>query len=107
MSAVSQFARTTRNSFRRWLIAVLAIIRIGDLAAWGRALAAFAGFEAFGLVVEHFGLRGVFRDSIAGLNARFGTLGFGIVVLFVVCWIVSVILFHVHANDCVRRNERT
>jgi high-affinity nickel-transport protein len=63
-----------------------------------------AGIEAFGLVVEHFGLQGVFWDGIAGLNASFGAIGFGIVVLIVVCWLVSVIV--VHANDYVRRDER-
>ena len=63
-----------------------------------------AGIEVSGLAVEHFRLQGAVWDSIAGLNARFGTLGFVIVVLFVVCWIVSVVLFH--ANSYVRRNER-
>ena len=63
-----------------------------------------AGIEAFGLLIEHFRLQGAVWDSIAGLNESFGALGFGIVVLFVVCWIVSVVLFH--ANSNVRRNER-
>jgi high-affinity nickel-transport protein len=63
-----------------------------------------AGIEASGLLVEHFGVQGAVWDGIAGLNAGFGTLGFGIVVLFAVCWIASAILFH--ANSYVRRNER-
>jgi high-affinity nickel-transport protein len=63
-----------------------------------------AGIEGAGLLVECFRLQGAVWDGIAGLNASFGTLGIGIVVLFVVCWIVSVILFH--GNGYVRRNER-
>jgi len=63
-----------------------------------------AGIEASGLLIEHFGLQGAVWDGIAGLNANFGTLGFGIVALFVVCWIASVVLFH--ANSYARRNER-
>ena len=46
-----------------------------------------AGIEVSGLAVS-ISLQGAVWDSIAGLNARFGTLGFVIVVLFVVCWIV-------------------
>lgn len=63
-----------------------------------------AGIEALGLIAGHFRLQGVFWGGISGLNANFVGLGFGIVVLFVVCWIVSIVVFH--ANSYARRDGR-
>jgi nickel/cobalt transporter (NiCoT) family protein len=63
-----------------------------------------AGIEALGLIAGHFRLQGVFWDGISGLNTNFGGLGFGIVVLFVVCWIVSIVVFH--TNGYARRDGR-
>ena len=63
-----------------------------------------AGIEALGLIAAHFRLHGVFWEGITGLNANFDELGFGIVVLFVVCWIVSIVLLH--TNGYARRDGR-
>jgi high-affinity nickel-transport protein len=63
-----------------------------------------AGVEALGLIADYFGLQGVFWDGVSGVNANFGGLGFGIVMLFVVCWIVSIVVFH--ANAYARRGGR-
>jgi len=62
------------------------------------------GVELLGLVVERFGLEGGFWDWISGVNANFGVLGYAIVALFVVSWIVSLVIYH--ANGYAQRDER-
>ncbi|ABE32143.1 High-affinity nickel-transporter, (NiCoT) Family [Paraburkholderia xenovorans LB400] len=51
------------------------------------------GVEALGLLSDKLGLNGGVWDAIASVNERFGVLGYGIVALFMACWIGSV-LFH-------------
>ena len=51
------------------------------------------GVEALGLLSDRFGMSGGAWDVVAGLNDRFGELGYGIVAMFIACWIGSV-LFH-------------
>ncbi|MEM5401477.1 MULTISPECIES: HoxN/HupN/NixA family nickel/cobalt transporter [Paraburkholderia] len=51
------------------------------------------GVEALGLLADKLGARGGAWTLIAGLNERFGELGYGIVAAFIACWIGSV-LFH-------------
>jgi len=51
------------------------------------------GVEALGLLSDRFGLTGGLWDAAAAINERFGPLGYGIVALFMACWIGSV-LFH-------------
>lgn len=51
------------------------------------------GIEALGLLSDKLGLNGRAWDAIAALNERFGALGYGIVAMFMACWIGSV-LFH-------------
>src|SRR3984885_10417260 len=46
--------------------------------------------EALGLLGDKFGLAGTFWDFIAALNDNFGTLGYLIVGIFAVSWLVSV-----------------
>jgi len=48
------------------------------------------GIEAFGLLAGHFQFRGWFWDAVAKLNDNIGTLGYFIVGLFAVSWIVSI-----------------
>jgi high-affinity nickel-transport protein len=62
------------------------------------------GIEALGLMAGHFGLNGAFWRWISDLNANFGALGYGIVALFVVSWIVSMIVYH--ARGYRRRDNR-
>jgi high-affinity nickel-transport protein len=52
-----------------------------------------AGIEALGLLVEHFHLTGTFWDGVAKLNDHFGTLGYFIVGLFAISWIVSIAVY--------------
>ncbi|MEX3962572.1 HoxN/HupN/NixA family nickel/cobalt transporter [Paraburkholderia sp. EG286B] len=51
------------------------------------------GVEALGLIADKLGASGGVWTLIAGLNERFGELGYGIVAVFIACWIGSV-LFH-------------
>jgi high-affinity nickel-transport protein len=51
------------------------------------------GVEALGLLSDKLGLNGGVWDAVASVNERFGALGYGIVAMFMACWIGSV-LFH-------------
>jgi len=51
------------------------------------------GIEALGLLAGHFQLKGRFWDEMAKLNNNFGTLGYLIVGLFVLSWIVSIAVY--------------
>lgn len=54
---------------------------------------AIGGIEAAGLLADKLSLTGPVRDALDALGERFGSIGYGIVALFLVCWIAS-ILFH-------------
>jgi high-affinity nickel-transport protein len=54
---------------------------------------AVGGIEALGLIGERFHLKGSFWGAVARLNENFGTLGYCIVALFVLSWVVSVAYF--------------
>ena len=54
---------------------------------------AVGGIEALGLIGERFHLKGSFWEAVARLNENFGTLGYCIVALFVLSWILSVAYF--------------
>ncbi|GAB2878106.1 HoxN/HupN/NixA family nickel/cobalt transporter [Paraburkholderia jirisanensis] len=54
---------------------------------------AIGGIEALGLIADKLGFAGGAWDAVAAVNDRFGTIGYGIVALFMACWIGS-ILFH-------------
>jgi nickel/cobalt transporter (NiCoT) family protein len=51
------------------------------------------GIEALGLMAGQFHLKGTFWSAVSELNKNFGTLGYFIVGLFVVSWIVSVAFY--------------
>jgi high-affinity nickel-transport protein len=51
------------------------------------------GIEALGLLAGHFHLTGTFWDGVAKLNEHFGTLGYFIVGLFAISWIVSIAVY--------------
>jgi high-affinity nickel-transport protein len=51
------------------------------------------GIEALGLLAVHFHFKGWFWDGVAKLNDNFGTLGYFIVGLFAVSWIVSIAIY--------------
>jgi high-affinity nickel-transport protein len=47
------------------------------------------GIEALGLIGDQFSLGGGFWDAIGALNENFNNLGFAIVGIFLVAWILS------------------
>jgi nickel/cobalt transporter (NiCoT) family protein len=51
------------------------------------------GIEALGLLAGRFRLTGSFWRCVTALNGNFGTLGYCIVLLFVVSWIVSIAIY--------------
>src|ERR1700677_3350324 len=51
------------------------------------------GIEALGLLGEHFHFEGWFLGTVAKLNDNFGTLGYFIVALFALSWIVSIAFY--------------
>jgi len=51
------------------------------------------GIEALALMADHLHLQGWFWISIARLNDNFGTLGFFIVALFALSWILSIAFY--------------
>ena len=57
------------------------------------------GIEALGLVARRAGLRGGVWDAITLLNDNFGMLGLVIVVLFVVAWGVSALVYRAKGYD--------
>jgi nickel/cobalt transporter (NiCoT) family protein len=57
------------------------------------------GVEALGLLNNHFGFTGAFWDVVASLNSHFGLLGYAVIGLFALCWIVSVLVYRLRRFD--------
>jgi len=57
------------------------------------------GIEALGLVGDQFGFEGTFWDGIGALNDNFGTIGYLIIAVFVLSWIVSAIIYRARGYD--------
>ena len=57
------------------------------------------GIETLGLIGDRFGLSGWFWDGIAALNDNLNGLGFAIIGLFVVAWILSIVIYRYHRLD--------
>ncbi len=54
---------------------------------------AVGGLEALGLLERQLHLTGSFWDMVSRLNDHFGMLGYGIVALFVVSWMISIAIY--------------
>jgi high-affinity nickel-transport protein len=54
---------------------------------------AVGGIEALGLLAGQLHLTGGFWDLVGKLNENFGLLGYGIVALFGLSWIVSIVIY--------------
>jgi high-affinity nickel-transport protein len=61
------------------------------------------GVEALGLLSDKLGLNGGVWDAVASMNERFGVLGYGIVAMFMACWIGSVLFHRWRRPDAVTR----
>ena len=57
------------------------------------------GIETLGLIGDRFGLSGWFWHGIAALNDNLNGLGFAIIGLFVVAWILSIVIYRYHRLD--------
>jgi len=57
------------------------------------------GIEAIGLLKDQLKLSGGVWDLVGNLNDNFGTLGFVIIGIFVVCWIGSVVIYRIKGFD--------
>jgi high-affinity nickel-transport protein len=65
------------------------------------------GIEVFGLLKDRLKLTGGFWDMIGRLNENFGTLGFVIVVIFALSWVVSVIIYRIKRFDQIESRTTT
>jgi high-affinity nickel-transport protein len=57
------------------------------------------GIETAGLISEKYHLKGALWDELSVLNGHWGTIGFGIVAIFIVCWLVSTIVYRAKRYD--------
>ncbi len=57
------------------------------------------GIEALGLLGDQLGLTGGFWEMVGTLNDHLGSIGYAIVALFVVSWLVSVLIYRVNGYD--------
>ena len=57
------------------------------------------GIETIGLLKDQLKLTGGVWDLVGGLNDNFGTLGFVIIGIFVVCWIGSLVIYRIKGFD--------
>jgi nickel/cobalt transporter (NiCoT) family protein len=57
------------------------------------------GVEALGLLADRFALHGGFWEAVSGLNDNFGALGYLIIGIFAVSWMVSILLYRLNGYD--------
>jgi high-affinity nickel-transport protein len=57
------------------------------------------GIETMGLIGDQMGLKGTFWGWMDSLNNNFGTLGFIVIGVFVVSWIVSIAIYRMNRYD--------
>ncbi len=60
---------------------------------------AIGGIETLGLVVDQLGLKGGVWDAIDAANDNFGALGYAIIAIFIVSWLVSFVVYRVMGYD--------
>jgi len=64
------------------------------------------GVEALGLLADRFGFKGGLWDAVSSLNDNFGALGYLIIAIFAVSWIVSVLLYRLNGYDRLEPTPR-
>jgi high-affinity nickel-transport protein len=64
------------------------------------------GIEALGLLAGHFHLSGTFWEMVRRLNDNFGILGYCIIGIFVLSWIVSIAIYKWKRLDDVELSTR-
>ena len=59
------------------------------------------GIETLALIGGELNFRGWFWDTLGELNDNFGTLGYGIIGIFIVAWVASTVIYRVKKLDDV------
>ncbi len=67
--------------------------------------AAVGGIEALGLISSQLSLKGWFWSAIDALNDHFGKLGYVIVGVFVLSWIVSAVIYRLRGYDRIEASS--
>ena len=62
------------------------------------------GIEVLGLIGNHLNIHGVLWDLIGSLNNNFGVVGFGIIGVFVLSWIISLLIYRLNRYDEIEVN---
>jgi len=62
------------------------------------------GIEALGLIGNEFALKGGFWEMMDSLNDNFGTIGFVIIGVFVISWIISILIYRRNQYDDIEVN---
>jgi high-affinity nickel-transport protein len=57
------------------------------------------GIEALGLIADKFELQGGIWDVVGALNDNFGTLGYLIIAIFALSWIISMVVYRLKRYD--------
>ena len=57
------------------------------------------GIETLGLIADQLGLKGAFWEDIGALNDNFGMIGYVIIGVFVLSWIVAVLVYRLRGYD--------
>jgi high-affinity nickel-transport protein len=57
------------------------------------------GIETLGLLVDRFQLSGGLWDTIGMVNDNFGLLGYGVIGIFVLSWLVSIVIYRLKRYD--------
>jgi high-affinity nickel-transport protein len=65
------------------------------------------GLETLGLLADQFGLQGRFWDLIGNLDDNFGTLGYAIIGIFGVSWLLSIAIYRIRRYDEIEVNVET
>jgi high-affinity nickel-transport protein len=62
------------------------------------------GIEALGLIGDQLKIHGVVWDTIGTLNNNFGMVGFAIIGVFALSWIVSILIYRLNGYDAIKVN---
>ena len=59
------------------------------------------GIEALGLIADRFELQGRFWQAVGSLGDNFGTIGYGIVAIFLLSWLASGVIYRLKGYDAI------
>ena len=59
------------------------------------------GVETLGLIAEGLKLEGPFWDEVGAINGSFGVLGYAIIAVFLLSWVVSALIYRLRGYDAL------